>query len=444
MIIKQHIKKLTPRSLLNFYHLIRAIIAQIIYGFPTRNMRVYGITGTNGKTTTALMLYSILKAARHKVGLASTVAFADGKTLWQNKVKMTTLNPFQLHNLVKQMHKNGVTDLVLEVTSHALVQNRIWGINFDTVVFTNLTHDHLDYHTNKKNYRLAKEKLFSKPHRVSVVNGSDQYAKYFLRYPAKHKFVFGFSRKNNINIVAKKIRHRAKGISFEISIDQQIIPIQLNVEGDFNIENAMAAASVAWGLNIPAQLIRKGLEDLPKLPGRMEELDFGQPYRIIIDYAHTPDALKKVFEAVRPMVKGRIIHVGGATGNRDQSKRPILGAISGQYADVVLITNEDPDNEDPLTIMEAVARGVPRGAGSKKHFVQNKNFFIIPDRSQAIHKALALAKTQDLVLVTGKGDETSMVIKGKLVPYSDRKVIKSYFQASSQSSQKEENFWGSI
>lgn len=426
------IKKSAPRGLINFYHLFKANLASFLYGYPGKKLKVYGVTGTNGKTSTAIFLHSILKESGIRAGLATTAVFSDGSKQFRNTKKMTTLSPAGLNKFLAEVVENGAQEAVIEVTSHALEQHRVAGIDFDTVIFTNLTHDHLDYHKTKEAYRKAKEKLFAKHHRISVVNLDDKARDFFLAYKAARKIVFSIkeavarragSERPDLGVVfASDIKPTTYGVDFTLNIGSESVRVYLKTPGIFNVSNALGAAAAARGSNISINNIKKGLEAVEVLPGRLESLNFGQKFKIYIDYAHTPDGLMKVFESIRPTVQGRLIHVGGATGNRDKSKRIILGALAGKFADIIIITNEDPDNEDPVEIMEQVAQGVARGAGHKR-IELGENFYKIEDRTQAIELALSLAKANDVVLVTGKGDETSMIIDGKLIPYSDRQEI---------------------
>lgn len=392
---------------------------------------MYGVTGTNGKTTTCFFLRSILVAARRQTGLATTVRLSDGVAELRNDRKMTTMPARELQALLARMVAAGSTDAVLEVTSHALAQHRVWGIPFDTVVFTNLTHDHLDYHQTFEAYQAAKERLFALPHRVSVVNADDARAEAFLAHPAARKLTFSLSSAE-ADVRASAVQDTPRGTSFLLHAggDTQAVTIQL--PGRFNLANALAAATAAYGSNIGLGVIAEGLAALAAVPGRLEAVDGGQPFRVILDYAHTPDALKQLFETVRPTTKGRLIHVGGATGNRDRTKRPLLGAIAAQYADIIIVTNEDPDNESPAAIIGAVVDGVRRGAGNRKRLRERENFFVIEDRAEAIRTAVRLAEPDDTVLVTGKGDESAMVVNGRHVPYSDRDTIQAALRASAR------------
>ncbi|MGI6103357.1 MAG: Mur ligase family protein [Patescibacteria group bacterium] len=422
--LKSFLRALAPQPLMRAYYWCIAVLVNVFFWFPGRQLRVFAVTGTNGKTTTSLLLYRILTAARRRTGLMTTVRFSDGKRFWRNDTKMGTQSPLRLQSLLRRMVRNRATDAVLETTSIGLDQQRAWGVPVDTAVLTNFTLDHLEYHGTKEAYRLAKERLFALPHRVSVVNGEDPSQHHFLKYPAVRKLKFAIDKE--ADVVARGIRERMDGTQFRLEVGQESVEIHLRLIGRFNVENALAAAAAAVGANISLDAIKEGLESLEVSPGRMELVDCGQPFGVMIDYAHTPDGLKKVFDAVRPLVKGRLIAVGGATGNRYPEKRPIMGALMGQYADVVIVTDEDPYDEDPAAIMAEVVRGVKRGGGRKKQFEHGENFFTVLDRAEAIEAAIRLAKPNDLVLITGKGDEGVMVVAGgRHVPHSDRAVVQS-------------------
>lgn len=421
-LIKDFLRALMPRPVLRTYYWLCAVLANILYLFPARQLRVFAVTGTNGKTTTSLLLYRILVAARRRTGLTTTVRFSDGKKFWRNDTKMGTQNPFRLQALLRRLVRNGGTDLVLETTSIGLDQQRIWGVPIDTAILTNFTIDHLEYHKTREAYRDAKEILFAMPHRVSVINVDDAARDHFLKYPSIRQLTY--SIRGGGDLTASGIRERMDGTRFTLTADGSSCDVHLRLIGRFNVENALAAATAAYGANIPLEVIKEGLEALEVSPGRMELVDCGQPFGVMIDYAHTPDGLKKVFDAVRPLVKGRLIHVGGATGNRYPEKRPIMGALMGQYADVVIVTDEDPYDEDPAAIMAEVVKGVKKGAGRRKQFEHGDNFFTILDRGEAIRTALKMARATDLVLITGKGDETVMVVGRTFVPHSDREIVR--------------------
>ncbi len=421
-----------------------AVLANIIYGFPAKKLNVIGITGTNGKTTTAHLVTAVLEAAGKKVGMTTTIDFQIGEKKWENNMKMTTVSPFLLQKLLKQMVKAGCEYAVVEVTSIALDQHRLWGIKFDTVAFTNLTHDHLDYHGNMTDYRMAKEKLFANRPLLSVINADDPSADFFHKYSANRTITYGIN--NLANVMAKKLYARPGGTDFVLLVGQRQASLSLPLPGQFNVHNALCATAIGLGLGIDMDTIIEGLRSVDAVKGRMEVVDMGQAFTAIVDYAHTPDALQKVYETIKPTVRGKLISVLGATGRRDKTKRPILGALAGKYADYVFITNEDPYDEDPLTIIDEVAEGVPRGkprVGRMKVKQAEKDddvsikyretgediwWWRVPDRKEAIAKALEKARPQDVVLVTGKGAEKVMAVSdgrggSHLVPFSDREVL---------------------
>jgi len=419
--IKELVRKILPESLILWSHKARAIAAAIFYGFPARKMKVIGVTGTNGKTTVCNLIASILENSGHKIGLASTINFRIGSREWTNRSKMTTTTPFELEKLLSEMAREKCEYAIIETTSHAIKQYRNWGIRYHSVVLTNITHDHLDYHKNFAEYRDTKLKLFENNPAVSVINRDDQSYVSFAKKPAGKRYFYSIEEK--ADITAKKIYMTNEGSNFNIVTPEGQISVSLGIPGKFNIYNALAAAGVALGEGIALDKIKEGLEKVKGVPGRMQKIENDRNITIIVDFAHTPDGLKNVFETVKNFAKGRIIHVGGATGRRDKTKRPILGALAGKYADVAIVTDEDPYDEDPWKIIEEVASGVHRGEESKNKKIEGKNFFKVLDRREAIKMALSMAEKNDVVLVTGKGAEEVMAVGDKLVPYSDKKVV---------------------
>lgn len=428
MSIKNFFRPFAPAWLLDFYHLKLGILAAYCYGFPARKLKVIGITGTNGKTTTAYLTHAIFQEAGQKTALATTVAFAIGERFTRNNQKMTTLSPFALQAFLRQAVRAGCSRVVIEVTSHALVQHRVWGINFDTVALTNITHDHLDYHQTFADYRAAKLQLFQSLPRVSVSNLDDLSGALFAQQKANIALTYALDQK--ADITARKIIASTTKTEFTAILPEGQLTINLPLAGKFNLSNALAAVAIALGSDIPNRAIASALEKFSGVPGRMEQVKLGQDFEVIIDYAHTPDALEKIFAVLVPTCKGRIIHVFGATGTRDTTKRPILGAISGRQADISIVTDEDPYHEDPLAIIQQVAAGVPKGATRQKPKIKNETFFVQPDRRTAIASALALARRNDIVLITGKGHEQVMAVADsranhgyKLIPWNERKIV---------------------
>lgn len=419
--IKDFLRQFLPESFILWTHKARAIIACFLYGFPARKLKVIGITGTNGKTTTANLVAAILDEAGYKVGLATTINFKIGKHEWKNNTKMTTMSPFILQKLLRDMVRENCQYAIIETTSHAIQQYRNWGIYYEVAAITNITHEHLDYHKNMNAYRDVKLKLFANSPKVSVINRDDPSYIYFAKERAQNTYFYGID--NKADIMARKIILESNGSTFALVTPQKQIVINLQLPGKFNIYNSLAASCIALSQNVELTVIKKALEKIKGIPGRMEIVNNGQKPIIMIDFAHTPDGLQKVFEAVKSLTKGRIIHVGGATGRRDKTKRPILGALSGRWADVSIVTNEDPYNENPWEIIEQVASGVPRGVKVKSAKVPGKNFFKILDRRKAIEMALSIAQKDDIILITGKGAEEVMAVGDKLIPWSDKKVV---------------------
>jgi len=424
MSLKTSLRPLIPDWLLDVYHWKLSALAAIRYGFPTRGIKVIGITGTNGKTTTAHFTESVLRAAGYRVGLLTTVSFGVNGHIRPNETKMTTVDPFLLNRRLAEIRAAGCTHIVMEVTSHAIAQHRTFGIRFDTTLFTNLTHDHLDYHKTMEAYRDTKLKLFATKPRVAIANLDDAEGERFLSLPAERHYGFTLTGKQapKTTVISAKItKVGAEGSHVQVQTAASESNFVVPLPGRFNVQNALGALAIGFGADLPIQTMIKGIEATTSVPGRMESIDKGQPFRVIVDYAHTPDALKQVFEAVKPTVKGRLIHVGGATGDRDRTKRPILGALAGKFADIAIVTDEDPGTENPLDIITAVADGVRRGQRPKR--IEGKNFFVVPNRRDAIVQAIDMAKADDVVLITGKGHETVMAVAGAHVPFSDRQIV---------------------
>lgn len=398
-----------------------------------------GITGTKGKTTVANMIASVLDAAGIKNAMETTINTKIGSefTPHTTKARWVTTPPASVTQaFLKKAAQAGCEYAILEVTSQAIDQNRIFGIHFDTLVYTNLSHDHLDYHKTKENYLNAKLKLFKdNPQAKFVVNMDDANWNKFYSQPALEKFLYSVKKPIDHGVVARKILTSPNGTTFTAAFDEGQVTLDLKLPGIFNVLNALAAFSVGLALEINPEIIKKGLENIELVAGRMEPIRVSknQDFAAIVDYAHNPDSLKNVYETVKDGMRntgGRLISVLGATGRRDKTKRPIMGALAGHYADLVIFTNEDPYDEDPTTIMEEVADGIHKGAVKKRQWVLNRNYWKVLDRAQAIHKAIKEAKKNDVVLITGKGAEEVMAVGAdKFVPFSDREIAKTELQA---------------
>lgn len=417
---------------------LEALFANLFYGFPSKKMIVIGVTGTNGKTTTSRLVAHILNQSGHKAGLLTTLNFQIGEESIDNLSKMTTLPAMKLQAYLKNMEKAGCEYAVVETTSHALDQSRIAHVPYDVVIFTNLTHDHLDYHQTMENYKNAKLKLFKglkksfrKPgvNKIAIINSDDQYAEDFWKAAnADIKMAYGLGRKKaQEQITAKKITYLPHKTKFIAETPYGEIEISMPMIGKFNVYNTLAAISAAASQNIPLEKIKLAIEKFPQVPGRMEGVENNLGINIVVDFAHTPDALKKVYETLKPLTRGKTIAVFGATGERDKTKRPIMGAIATQYADMIVVTNDDPYHENQDEIADSIIEGIKKGARSKK-FETGSNLFKILDRKQAILKGLSLAKKGDCVIITGKGGEKVMAIGDKKIPWSDRGVAEEWLK----------------
>lgn len=411
MSLKRIISLAVPQSAKNIYHLFQAVTAASWYGFPGKKMRVIGVTGTNGKTTTSQFIGRLLMRSGKQVALASTINFQIGTRVWVNDSKFTTLSPWKLQRFLRDAVLEGCDYAIIETSSHALDQNRVWGIPYEIAVMTNVTREHLDYHKTMAAYREAKCLLFRRA-KESVVNLDMEDPQYFCEAGAKK--VLTYSTKNpQAHLLASDITLDFKGTEFTVDGTR----FHLNIPGLFNIENALAALGVARLLDIDFMVAREAFMSVTGVPGRMELVPNHMNADILIDYAVTPDAFEKLYASILPLkIPGsKIIHVFGACGERDRGKRPQMGEIASSYADIIILTNEDPFYENPEQILDDIEKGV-----TKK---KDKNYFRILDRRSAIHKALAMAEIGDIVLITGKGAEVTMALGEERISWSERKVI---------------------
>ena len=390
------------------YHFLQSVIAGTKYGFPGQKLRVIGVTGTNGKTTTAFMIWQMLNHAGHKTGLLTTVAWGIDK-LKPELNHMTTVDSNTLNRRIADIKNQGAEFLVLEVTSHALAQFRTLGIPVEIAVFTNLTHDHLDYHKTFANYRATKGKLFKKA-KFSILNADDSSTKYYKTL-AKSFTTYGIKSGEHC---AKDIKLSVSGVKY--SVDD--LKIETQIPGEFNIYNSLAAALVGKKLGLTNQQIADGIKSLTAVEGRMNIIDEGQPFTVIVDYAHAPDALEKVFNSVKGH-KGRIISVHGGAGRRDPSTRPIRGEILAKNSDIVIITEDDSRDEDPDKIAADFINGAVKAGKTL-----DKDLFKELDRKKAIELAIKTAKKGDLVLILGKGHEKTILRADGPHEFEDIKVVK--------------------
>ena len=388
------------------YHFAQAVVARTKYHSPAKTLRVIGVTGTNGKTTTCFMIWNMLRTAGYKTGLLTTVAYGVD-SLKPELGHMTTVDALTLNQRISDIKKQGAKFLVLEVTSHALAEFRTLGIPIEIAVFTNLTHDHLDYHKTIEKYRAAKGKLFKKA-KFSILNADDKATKYYQTI-AKEYITYGIKNGENR---AENIKLGVSGVKYSLSD----INIETKIPGEFNVLNSLAAALVGKKLGLTNKQIEQGIYSLDSVEGRMNIIDEGQPFTVIVDYAHAPDALEKVFSSVKNH-KGHIISVHGGAGRRDPSTRPIRGEILAKNSDLVIITEDDSRDEDP----EIIAQGFIEGA-KKAGKTLGKDLVKELDRKKAIELALKSAKPGDLVLILGKGHEKTILRADGPHPFEDIKV----------------------
>jgi UDP-N-acetylmuramoyl-L-alanyl-D-glutamate--2,6-diaminopimelate ligase len=405
------VKKVIPVALFRAIeptgHLLESVMWQVLLGFPARDLKIVGVTGTNGKTTTCYMIHEMLHTAGYKVGLMTTVGYGAGMDIHPQMTHMTTMPTHAMLKRIKQLREKGIDWLILETTSHALAQNRVWGIPYSVAVMTNVTHEHLAYHRTFTRYRDAKVKLFKlaaanvKGRRLGIVNADDPSAAYFAKaVPAV--ILYGVTSPADVRAV--KVHSTALTNTYDLEYAGRKLHMKTELPGSFNISNSLAAASVGLALGLTSDQIENGIAALRTVEGRMTRVDKGQDFTVIVDYAHSPDSFEKLFIDMKPLVKGRLIVVFGSQGGTgDVTKRPIQGKLAGQYADLVVITEEDDRGEDGQAILEEIARGT-EDAGK----VRDSNYWLIHDRTEAIEFALRKARHGDAVLLLGKGHEKTI------------------------------------
>ena len=437
--MKKYISKLLSQQTKNKFHKVEARLACAKYGNPSKKIKVIGVTGTKGKTSVCNMIASIFDAAGIKCAMETTINTKFGNEIVAHTQKnrwVTTPPASVLQGFLKKAVNSKCEYAILEVTSQAIDQNRVYGIDFDVLVYTNLSHDHLDYHGTRENYLAAKLKIFKdNPDAKFVINMDDAAWNKFYSLPAGEKFLYSIKKPIDHGVVARKILTSSDSVTFTAAHDDGQNIVNLKVPGIFNVQNALAAFCVGLASGVDSEKIKLGLENIELISGRMESIKVTQKqdFTVIVDYAHNPDSLKNVYETVRDGMKktgGRLIAVLGATGHRDKTKRPLMGALAGRYADLVIFTNEDPYDEDPMQIIEEVAEGIHKGAHKKHQWRLHRNYWKVLDREQAIKKALREAKRDDVVVITGKGAEEVMAVGlSDFIPFSDRKIVRTELEA---------------
>jgi UDP-N-acetylmuramoyl-L-alanyl-D-glutamate--2,6-diaminopimelate ligase len=392
---KELIKKFVPKFLLSYYHFFLAFLGAVVFGFPgkNKNIKIIGITGTNGKSTTVEFLTKIFEKAGIPVASQSSVRFKIKDKEIQNTFKMTMPGRFFIQNFLREAINKGCKYIILEVTSEGIKQYRHKFINFDTAVFTNLTPEHIESHGGFENYKKAKEKLFQVTKGTHIINIDDKNYDYFIKFSTKKKYAYGLS-KGDINLQNTKFK--------------------LQMAGDFNNYNALAAICVGLNYGVDIETCKKAVEGIKGISGRMEEI-ISEPFKVFVDYAFTPNALEKVYKTFEG--KNLICVLGSCGGGRDKWKRSVLGEIAKKYCNKIIVTNEDPYDEDPMEIINQVAE------------TAGQNVRKILDRKEAIKTSIESAESGDVVVITGKGSEPWMCIEnGKKIPWDDREIAREVLQ----------------
>ncbi|MCR6515410.1 UDP-N-acetylmuramoyl-L-alanyl-D-glutamate--2,6-diaminopimelate ligase [Clostridium sp. LY3-2] len=393
-----------------------AILGSKFYENPKDKLKIIGVTGTNGKTTTAFMIKKILEENGSKVGLIGTIANYIGNR--EIQTERTTPESLELHGLFKEMVDSKVEYCVMEVSSHSLELDRVYGIEFEASIFTNLTRDHLDFHKTFENYYKAKFKLFERS-KISIVNIDDEYGvrvtKDLENLNKKYKT---YSIKGKADIEIKDKLSEKMDTIFKVSIGNEEEKMCLPIPGEYNVANALGAIGALYSLNFSLKDINKGLKDV-NVPGRCERCarEFNLPFEILIDYAHTPDGLRNILETAKEFTEGKLIALFGCGGDRDKTKRPQMGEIGTNLSDFSIITSDNPRTEDPEAIIEDIIKGIKKD-----------NYIKITDRKEAIRKAIDLAKEDDVIVIAGKGHETYQVLNTGKIHFDEREVIEEYLK----------------
>ena len=397
-------------------------IVPYFYDYPGKKMRMIGVTGTNGKTTTSHIIAHILREAGYHVGVIGTIhALIDDKEL---EIHNTTPDVVELQALLALMCAEGMDYVVMEVSSHALALNRVAGIEYDTAVFTNLTRDHLDFHKSFENYVAAKAKLFSgltaeppvKKNKTAVINIDDPHADEILKATSCKVLTYGVEK--DADLKGSNLQVGLKSSSFDVVGPFVSVSLHMHITGLFNVYNTLAAIGAAHAEGVDTDVIDKAVQTFYSVPGRFELVEAGQDFAIVVDYSHTPDSLEKALTTARAMNPNRIITVFGCGGDRDRTKRPIMGGIAAQYADIPIVTSDNPRSEDPEFIVSEVEGGV------RAALKEGQRHEVIVDRRQAIYKAIEIAEPGDIVLIAGKGHETYQILKDGTIHFDDREVAR--------------------
>jgi UDP-N-acetylmuramoyl-L-alanyl-D-glutamate--2,6-diaminopimelate ligase len=392
-----------------------ATAAGNFYGHPDRRLGITGITGTNGKTTTSYIIDSVLRAAGHTTALIGTIEYRlAGRPL---KAVNTTPESLDLFGIFADLEREGGTHATMEVSSHGLALGRVYGVQFQTTVFTNLTRDHLDFHKTMEDYFAAKQLLFlgngAAPPKYAVINRDDAYGRAMQVNPATEVLWYGLEE--GATARATNVSSGFSGLRFEIQQGGRTYPVESPLVGEINVYNILAAWCTGLSCQISPMVIARGIAECSAVPGRFERVEEGQPYLVVVDYAHTDDALRNVIAVARGLATGRVITLFGCGGDRDRTKRPLMGMAAAEHSDYVVLTSDNPRSEDPLDIMNDALVGIRRF--DTPHLAE-------PDRTTAIRKAIEVAEPGDVVVLAGKGHETYQILKDKTIAFDDREVAR--------------------
>ncbi len=399
-------------------------IAAAFFRYPARELAVVGVTGSKGKTTTSTLLAHVLDAEGPASGLMTTVDFKIGARWWANKTRQTTLEALDVQRMLRDMANAGCRFAVVEASSHALSPqwNRVGDCQFDVAVFTNITHEHLDYHGSFEQYRHDKARLFDllqhngKQRKIAIVNVDDPNAQFFIDAAGSSEIITYGMRNDNASVRPRNVHTTRDGVRYTAITPWGEVDVQLAIPGAFNVLNSLSALAVGASQGIDLGACAAALQRIDGVRGRMERIELGQPFTVVVDYAHNPDSFEQVMGMMRPLTTGKLISVFGSAGERDHEKRALQGALAGRYCDLVVITDEDPRDEEPEHILEAIAGGV-RQAGK----TEGRSYLKIADRANAIREAVRRAAPGDIVLLLGKGHESNILYEnGRSIPWSER------------------------
>jgi UDP-N-acetylmuramoyl-L-alanyl-D-glutamate--2,6-diaminopimelate ligase len=409
------------------------MLAKNYFGNPSATLCLIGVTGTNGKTTTTYFLESILAQAGYKCGVLGTVNYRYNNKAYP--APNTTPESYEMQRILRAMADEGITHVIVEVSSHAIDLKRIDDCDFDLGIFTNLSHEHLDYHLTMENYFQAKKRFFAEvlpqskkvhPQKM-IINGDDKWGRIVLKDVTLPALTYGMEKNDAVKAVSYELS--LAGIKADIDLAGEIISIQTPFVGKFNIYNILAAAAAAKALQIPKASIKAGIENLSSVPGRLQRIDSSSGFTVLIDYAHKPDALKQVLQNLAEFKKKRIITVFGCGGNRDTGKRPLMGETATFYSDLTIITSDNPRLEDPLAIIAEIEAGIDRrkiqkiAPGNLKAKDDVHSYTVIPERRKAIETAIDGARQGDIILIAGKGHEDYQILGTNKIPFDDRIVV---------------------